>query len=315
MSMEPAKSFSVTYDTATKIISAVVCAILLVVVVATGSLVAGCLSALMIALCYAFSPRGYIVSERSILVRRLIGNIIVPCSDIFEARAAAPGDLKGCIRLFGSGGLFGYYGLFRTSKLGKCTWYVTNRKKAAVLITRSKTAVFSPDDVEGFVAAIRAHAPIPDGRGNELASRSARRAPDWTWIIVTGIGILALLLAAGALLYSPGPPKYTLSPEALTIHDRFYPVTLSAADVDAEHIRIVDISVDNDWRPTLRTNGFSNAHYHAGWYRVAGGKKVRMYRADSRRLVLIPPKAEGVPVLIEVEQPETFIQKLRQAWP
>jgi hypothetical protein len=128
------------------------------------------------------------------------------------------------------------------------------------------------------------------------------------------IGILVILLVAGALLYSPGPPKYTLTSEGLTIHDRFYPVTVRAADVDVEHIQVVDIGVDPHWRPTMRTNGFANARYRSGWFRVAGGEKVRMYRTDSRRLVLLPPKGEAAPVLIEVKQPEAFIQEVRQAW-
>ena len=45
-------------------------------------------------------------------------NAIVPLLDIREVRPATKDDFGGCIRLFGNGGLFGYYGLFRTSKLG-----------------------------------------------------------------------------------------------------------------------------------------------------------------------------------------------------
>jgi hypothetical protein len=127
--------------------------------------------------------------------------------------------------------------------------------------------------------------------------------------------MLVILLVAGALLYAPGPPRYTLTSGGLTIHDRFYPVTLKAADVDVEHIQVVDIDADTHWRPIMRTDGFANAHYHSGWFRVAGGEKVRMYRADGRLLVLIPPRAKGTPVLIEVKQPESFIQTMRQAWP
>jgi hypothetical protein len=232
-------------------------------------------------------------------------------------RAAAPDDLKGCIRLFGNGGLFGYYGLFRTSKLGKCSWYVTNRDNAVVLITSAKTVILSPDDVNGFVATIRTIASIPNAQRSEPASGSARSIRSGGLpgkIIGVAIGILVILLVAGSLLYSPGPPRYTLTPDGLTIHDRFYPVTLKAADVDIERVQVVDIDANTDWRPTMRTNGFSNMHYHAGWFKVGNGKKVRMYRADGRRLVLFPPKADGAPVLVEVSQPEAFIQKMRQAW-
>jgi len=84
--------------------------------------------------------------------------------------------------------------------------------------------------------------------------------------------------------------------------------------VGIDRIRIVDISQDPDWRPTIRTNGFSNPHYHAGWFRAANGQRVRMYWADGKRLVLFPPRDDGVAVLIEVNEPEQFVTMLRQEW-
>ena len=84
----------------------------------------------------------------------------------------------GCIRLWGSGGLFGYYGLFSTAKLGKSTWYVTNRSNAVVLITAAKTILFSPDDPKEFLAAIRSATPIPESHAEPLP---LHRAPSAAW--------------------------------------------------------------------------------------------------------------------------------------
>jgi hypothetical protein len=138
-----------------KIISTAVSVTLLIVVVVTHSVLVGGLAALLVVAAYAYSPRGYSISERSIIVERLIGDVRIPLDEIREARAATPDDFRGCIRLFGSGGLFGYYGVFLTSKLGRSTWYVTNRRNAVVVIAGAKTVVFSPGDVDRFVAAIR----------------------------------------------------------------------------------------------------------------------------------------------------------------
>ena len=84
--------------------------------------------------------------------------------------------------------------------------------------------------------------------------------------------------------------------------------------MDIEHIRLIDVGADADWRPTARTNGFANAHYRSGWFRVASGKTVRMYRADSTRLVLLPPKGDSAAVLLEARDPEEFIREVRQRW-
>jgi hypothetical protein len=317
MPSNPNGSFSASYDSNTKIITAAILVLFLTIVVAAHSVDAGCLCALTVVAAYAWSPRGYAVAERTIAVNRLIGSARIPLEGIREVRAATTDDLRGCLRLFGNGGLFGYYGLFRTSKLGKSTWYVTNRGKAVVVITAAKTVLFSPDDVDGFMAAIRASAPVPmtlpggpgldsmqyGGGGSQIGK-----------LVGAAIGIVAIAGVAFAFWYSPGPPSYTLTPESLTIHDRFYPVTLNRTSIDVEHIRVIDFGVDTDWRPTQRTNGFAAPHYRSGWFRVASGKTVRMYRTDSLRLVLLPPKGDGAAVLLETREPEKFVVEVREKW-
>ena len=133
-------------------------------------------------------------------------------------------------------------------------------------------------------------------------------------LVGVGIAVVVLGVVAFAFLYSPGPPSYTLTPTSLTIHDRFYPVTVKAADVDVEHIRVVDISRDSEWRPVERTNGFANAHYRSGWFRVANSQKARMYWASGKRLVLLPPKGSGNAVLLEVNRPEEFVRDVQRDW-
>ncbi len=91
-------------------------------------------------------------------------------------------------------------------------------------------------------------------------------------------------------------------------------MTLQASAIDIANIRVVDLAADPDWRPTSRTNGFANSHYESGWFRVASGQKVRLYRAGGRRAVLLPPKTEGAPVLYQAEDPDEFADAVRAAW-
>jgi hypothetical protein len=184
-----------------------------------------------------------------------------------------------------------------------------------VVIVGEKTALFSPDDVAGFLAAI---GPSPAPSAAPRAPVESRRPAGLAQIIpkvIAGIVMVAgLTFGAFCILYSPGFPSYTLTPNALTIHDFFYPVKVDAASVDLEHIRIVDFGVDTDWQPTGKTNGFANSHYQSGWFRVANGQKVRMYRAGGKRLVLLPPRGDGAVVLLEVEEPEKFVGDVRRKW-
>jgi Bacterial PH domain len=154
-------TFSASYERAAKIISALVCLFFLAVIVETHSSLFSIIALLLILVSYAYSPRGYVITDRSILVQRLAGQPRIALDHVREVRRATPDDFRRSIRLRGSSGLFGYYGLFRSPKLGKFTAYVTNRNNRVVVITGSKTALFSPDDVDGFLNAVHASAPIP----------------------------------------------------------------------------------------------------------------------------------------------------------
>ncbi|MGO4884019.1 MAG: PH domain-containing protein [Bryobacteraceae bacterium] len=309
--MTPGRNFTAPYDSTTKAVTAVVCVLLAVVAWMVHIVFIAPLFPVLILLAYAWSPRGYAVTGDSLVIKRLIGNVRVPLAAIREIQPGTPDDFTGCIRIAGSGGVFGYYGLFRTAKLGKCSWYVTDRAKTVIVKTDNKTLVLSPGDVQEFVAAAGVPASVT-GSDNAPLFQTGRNIAGIA--IGVAVGGLALAFAAFAILYSPGPPSYTLTATELTIHDKFYPVTLHAAAIDVPNIRAVDLTQDSEWRPTLRTNGFANPHYQSGWFRVANGKTVRLYRAGGRRLILIPAKDGGSPVLYQAADPERFIQMLHDVW-
>jgi len=272
-------TFSIApYDRTLKVVTALSCALLLAIALFTHApIVVRGLMLLIVALSYAYSPKGYEAGDRSIVVKRLIGNVRIPLDGLREARPAASDDFSGCIRLWGNGGMFGYYGLYRTSRLCKCTWYVTDRSKAVIVVTDAKTVVLSPADVDGFLKAIGAPASAP----TLFTANGGSGVGTAIGMVFTVFGLAAV---AFTFLYAPGPPTYTLTHDSLTIHDRFfYSVTLKADAVDAGGIRVIDLKQEPDWRPTVRTNGFGSPHYQSGWFRLANGRKVELYRAGGDR--------------------------------
>jgi Bacterial PH domain len=305
--------FSASYDRTTKIVSTLVCLGLLAVAFSVHNLTVALLSLLILAISFAYSPRGYLLEGRAVVVKRLAGSVRIDLTATRDARKATGEDLRGCIRLWGSGGLFGYYGLFSTSKLGKSTWYVTDRSNIVVLATDAKTVLLSPDDADGFLAAIRSVVP-PAGERPAPAFAEPRRGPATGRIITVGVALAVLGLIAAGMTYAPDPPNYTLTGETLTIHDRFYPVTLQASEVDVGGIRTVDLGRSSGWRPKWRTNGIGLPHYDSGWFEAANGEKMRLYRAGGARVVLLPPSGAGSPVLYQAANPESFIQQVRAAW-
>ena len=122
--------FSVSYDRTTKTVTALACVLLAIPAAAIHNFAVRIIAILTVLVSFAFSVRSYSYAEGVVVVNRLIGNVRVPLAGLREARPVTPDDLAGCIRLWGSGGMFGYYGWFRTAKLGTCKWYVTDRNKA-----------------------------------------------------------------------------------------------------------------------------------------------------------------------------------------
>ncbi len=57
------------------------------------------------------------------------------------------------IRIFGVGGLFGYFGKFANKEMGNMTWYATRRDKTVLVTTTgNKKIIVTPDEPEAFVA-------------------------------------------------------------------------------------------------------------------------------------------------------------------
>src|ERR1700728_5085481 len=102
--------FSASYDLTAKIVSAFVCLFLLSAIVVTHMLVVAAPLLLIMLASYAYSPRGYLVADRSISVERLAGQARIALDDVREVRRATPDGFRVAIRLCASGGLFGYYG-------------------------------------------------------------------------------------------------------------------------------------------------------------------------------------------------------------
>jgi hypothetical protein len=104
---------------------------------------------------FIYSPRKYSVTEKAIIIHRVIGNVTIKKSDIATVETSDKGLPLG-IRTFGVGGLFGYFGSFYNFDMGSMSWYVTRRDRTVLIKTaKGKKIVISPDDRDAFVQALK----------------------------------------------------------------------------------------------------------------------------------------------------------------
>lgn len=105
-----------------------------------GLLVAICL------FCFLFRPLTYVLTADKLVIHRLFSDITISRRDIVTAREVNKGDMGLTIRTFGVGGLFGYFGNFSNTKIGRLTMYATRRNNTVLIETGNKKIILTPDD-------------------------------------------------------------------------------------------------------------------------------------------------------------------------
>ena len=107
-------------------------------------------------LAFGFQPISYVLTPEQLIIHRLISNVKINRTEIKSVEQIDKTRLRLTIRIFGVGGLFGYFGKFLNTKLGSTTWYATRRDKAVLITTvNNKKIVITPDNPEEFVASFK----------------------------------------------------------------------------------------------------------------------------------------------------------------
>ncbi len=104
----------------------------------------------------AMAPKGYALNDVELLIDRAMKPIKIPLREITEVTALEEGLFRGSLRLLGTSGFYGYYGLFWNRKLGKFRAYVTRTKDLLAVKTGNGLFVLSPDDTKDFTASLNA---------------------------------------------------------------------------------------------------------------------------------------------------------------
>ncbi len=128
--------------------------LLLIYVIDDVSIIAGIifLYSAVLVIPYLWAPQGYIITNKRILVKRLIGDLTIRFIEEPERWAWTWWG----IRLFASGGLYGYFGLFRFKGIGRVWMHATNRHNLVLIKTyQNKKILLSPKDPEEFIKLVR----------------------------------------------------------------------------------------------------------------------------------------------------------------
>jgi hypothetical protein len=105
---------------------------------------------------FIFRPISYIILDELLVIHRPLLDIKIALTEIENIVVLDSQELKGTIRTFGVGGLWGYWGRFANSRIGAMKWYATRMNNAVLITTgNNKKIVLTPDDPELFVEKLK----------------------------------------------------------------------------------------------------------------------------------------------------------------
>jgi hypothetical protein len=112
-----------------------------------------------------FAVNGYRIEPGMVLIKRPFWVTKVELNGLESVEFVPDAMGLWSLRIFGSGGAFGYIGWFRNSTLGMFRVWATDRHRTVVLKISGRTVVISPDNGERFVEVMKTvNPPLPTSR-------------------------------------------------------------------------------------------------------------------------------------------------------
>jgi hypothetical protein len=103
--------------------------------------------------CLPFMVRGYVITDKAILIRRLFWTTRLDRGDLISAESV-PKAMGKSLRTCGNGGGFSFTGWYWSKSLGCFRAFVTDLNRTVVLRFATRTVVVSPEDPEEFAGEL-----------------------------------------------------------------------------------------------------------------------------------------------------------------
>lgn len=105
----------------------------------------------------SITPCSLKVDKDSVSIKRVFDSIDIPLKSICIVEAFDQKSFDESIRIIGSGGLFGYLGVFKNKRIGEFSVYATDKTKLILIITDKTKFVISCSEKEKIVKVLDAY--------------------------------------------------------------------------------------------------------------------------------------------------------------
>lgn len=125
---------------------------------ATSMIVLGCVAWTILLLSALFVVRSYTLDGQRLRVQRLLWSTRVELQSVTEASDGSSLH-QGTLRLFGSGGVLSFSGLFYNRRIGTYRAFITDWNRAVIVHAQPRPVVISPADPKAMMVALQAAFP------------------------------------------------------------------------------------------------------------------------------------------------------------
>ncbi len=103
--------------------------------------------------------------------------------------------------------------------------------------------------------------------------------------------------------------KFDISDHGIHIRGGFYGRLIPRDDIVSQGVRVLNLNLQQEYQPKLKTNGVSLPGYSEGWFKLRNEQKALLFVSDKAKVVYIPT-SKNYSVLLSVSNPEEFRQTL-----
>jgi hypothetical protein len=113
--------------------------------------------------------------------------------------------------------------------------------------------------------------------------------------------------------YSAKWGRFIVTDECLQIKGCLYGRAIPRDSINKEHIKIVNLTTEQNYSPVARTNGVGLPGYLEGWFRLNNQEKALLFVTKKTNVVYVPT-TRGYCVLLSPSELKEFLKVTQQLW-
>lgn len=128
-------------------------------------------------------------------------------------------------------------------------------------------------------------------------------------LVLTIVGVMSALICIG-VMFTIASPKIAKKGDQIVVSSGFYSQKIPIESIMAKQIKIVDLDINREYAPSLRTNGVGLIVLNIGYYHLQNGDKAFVVQR-SKSAVYIPTTGERN-LLLSSSQPKKLLSQIEE---